>query len=63
MFLRLLVNKIKIKLLIYKLVNCMEIKVLKCIEFYFRIKMKFLIKLLLNLNIWMVMLLINKLFR
>lgn len=63
MFLRLLVNKIKIKLLIYKLVNCIEIKVLKCIEFYFRIKMKFLIKLLLNLNIWMVMLLINKLFR
>lgn len=51
MFLRLLVNKIKIKLLIYKLVNCIEIKVLKCIEFYFRIKMKFLIKLLLNLNI------------
>lgn len=63
MFLRLLVNKIKIKLLIYKLVNCIEIKVLKCIEFYFRIKMKFLIKLLLNLDIWMVMLLINKLFR
>lgn len=63
MFLRLLVKKIKIKLLIYKLVNCIEIKVLKCIGFYFRIKMKFLIKLLLNLNIWMVMLLINKLFR